>query len=107
MKKYKAYSPWAYLWYLIPLLYAFSGAAHLLNGEWVSAVFGVISVAVTGYIACNWTLKRELRFVPRELVIRKSYNAETSGWDWEYYFPANAKVTDTRITVSNETEEAN
>lgn len=106
MKKYKAYSPWAYLWYLIPLLYAFSGAAYLLNGEWLSAVFGAISVAVTGYIACNWTLKRELRFVPREIRIEKSYNESTGYWDWEYYFPATAVVTDIRATENTETEEA-
>ena len=64
-------------------------------------------MAVTGYIACNWSLKRELRFVPRELVIRKTYNAETKGWSWEYYFPADAVVTDSRITTNNETGEVN
>lgn len=73
----KPYSPWAYLYYLYPLVFVGLTVLFVSQGKWINAVLEVIVVAVTGYMAYNWSQNKSLEFVPNDVTATSEYDEET------------------------------
>lgn len=73
----KPYSPWAYLYYLLPASYLALAVGNIMTLNWVGAVCWLLWTAIGFWIAYNWSQNKVFGFVPVKHGWEKSYDAET------------------------------